>query len=270
MEELRAVGLLLRRHLLPAVRCLDLGRRLARPARQQRSSSASATSTSPAPAWCTPWAARRRWPVRSCSAPASASSARTASPARMPGHHIPMAMLGTFILLFGWFGFNAASTFAATDVQFAIVAANTAIAGSLRCGRVHALRDVDDGQARPRHDGQRHARRPGGDHRSVCLRRPLGGGGHRHRSPACSWSWSINFIEQQVEDRRPGRRHLGARRERHVRRARRRHLRQRQVRRRMEPHAPRARPGALLASPASSRTSVWASASSVPRPSASS
>ena len=28
----------------------------------------------------------------------------------MPGHHIPMAMLGTFILLFGWFGFNAAST----------------------------------------------------------------------------------------------------------------------------------------------------------------
>ena len=30
-----------------------------------------------------------------------------------------MAMLGCFILLFGWFGFNAASTFAATDVQFA-------------------------------------------------------------------------------------------------------------------------------------------------------
>ena len=46
------------------------------------------------------------------------------------GHHIPMAMLGTFILLFGWFGFNAASTFAATDVQFATVAANTAIAAA--------------------------------------------------------------------------------------------------------------------------------------------
>ena len=46
------------------------------------------------------------------------------------GHHIPMAMLGTFILLFGWFGFNAASTFAATDVRFAVVAANTAIAGA--------------------------------------------------------------------------------------------------------------------------------------------
>ncbi len=48
----------------------------------------------------------------------------------LPGHHIPMAMLGTFILLFGWFGFNAASTLAATDVQFAIVATNTAIAAA--------------------------------------------------------------------------------------------------------------------------------------------
>jgi len=48
----------------------------------------------------------------------------------IPGHHIPMAMLGTFILLFGWFGFNAASTFAATDVQFAVAAANTGIAAA--------------------------------------------------------------------------------------------------------------------------------------------
>jgi ammonium transporter, Amt family len=48
----------------------------------------------------------------------------------LPGHHVPMAMLGCFILLFGWFGFNAASTFAATDVQFAVVAVNTAIAAA--------------------------------------------------------------------------------------------------------------------------------------------
>jgi Amt family ammonium transporter len=48
----------------------------------------------------------------------------------LPGHHIPMAMLGCFILLFGWFGFNAASTLAATDIQFAMVAANTAIAAA--------------------------------------------------------------------------------------------------------------------------------------------
>jgi ammonium transporter, Amt family len=51
-------------------------------------------------------------------------------PRGMPGHHIPMAMLGTFILLFGWFGFNAASTLAATDLRFAVVATNTAIAAA--------------------------------------------------------------------------------------------------------------------------------------------
>ena len=48
----------------------------------------------------------------------------------LAGHHLPMAFLGTFILLFGWFGFNAASTLAATDVQFAIVATNTALAAA--------------------------------------------------------------------------------------------------------------------------------------------
>ncbi|MGH9181315.1 MAG: ammonium transporter, partial [Acidimicrobiales bacterium] len=51
-------------------------------------------------------------------------------PRTLAGHHIPMALLGTFILLFGWFGFNAASTFAATDLRFAVVAANTGIAAA--------------------------------------------------------------------------------------------------------------------------------------------
>ncbi len=32
----------------------------------------------------------------------------------MPGHHIPMALLGTFILAFGWFGFNPGSTLGAS------------------------------------------------------------------------------------------------------------------------------------------------------------
>jgi ammonium transporter, Amt family len=51
-------------------------------------------------------------------------------PRTLAGHSIPMAMLGTFILLFGWFGFNAASTLAATDLRFTVVAVNTAIAAA--------------------------------------------------------------------------------------------------------------------------------------------
>lgn len=51
-------------------------------------------------------------------------------PRPMPGHNLTMAMLGTFILLFGWFGFNAMSTFAATDVRFAVAAVNTGIAAA--------------------------------------------------------------------------------------------------------------------------------------------
>jgi ammonium transporter, Amt family len=51
-------------------------------------------------------------------------------PRLLAPHNIPMAVLGCFILLFGWFGFNAASTFAATDIRFAVVAANTAIAAA--------------------------------------------------------------------------------------------------------------------------------------------
>jgi Amt family ammonium transporter len=51
-------------------------------------------------------------------------------PRTLAAHHIPMALLGTFILLFGWFGFNAASTLATTDVRFGVIAANTGIAAA--------------------------------------------------------------------------------------------------------------------------------------------
>ena len=48
----------------------------------------------------------------------------------IPGHNIPMALLGTFILAFGWFGFNAGSTLAGTDTRIAIVAVNTMLASA--------------------------------------------------------------------------------------------------------------------------------------------
>jgi Amt family ammonium transporter len=45
-------------------------------------------------------------------------------------HSIPMVMLGTFILAFGWFGFNPGSTLAGTDFRIAVVAVNTMLASA--------------------------------------------------------------------------------------------------------------------------------------------
>jgi Amt family ammonium transporter len=48
----------------------------------------------------------------------------------IPGHNIPMVVTGTFILAFGWFGFNAGSTLAGTDTRLAVVALNTMLASA--------------------------------------------------------------------------------------------------------------------------------------------
>jgi Amt family ammonium transporter len=52
------------------------------------------------------------------------------SPNPIPGHNIPMAIIGTFILCFGWFGFNPGSTLAATDLRIGVIATNTMLAGA--------------------------------------------------------------------------------------------------------------------------------------------
>jgi Amt family ammonium transporter len=51
-------------------------------------------------------------------------------PRAMPGHSVPMVALGTFILAFGWFGFNPGSTLAGTDLRIAFVVVNTMLAGT--------------------------------------------------------------------------------------------------------------------------------------------
>ncbi|MFA5902733.1 MAG: hypothetical protein WC836_02275, partial [Desulfobacula sp.] len=51
-------------------------------------------------------------------------------PNAIPGHHIPMALTGCFILAFGWFGFNAGSTLAGGDLRLAVVATNTMLASA--------------------------------------------------------------------------------------------------------------------------------------------
>ena len=55
----------------------------------------------------------------------------------IPGHNIPMAILGTFILAFGWFGFNPGSTLSGSDFRISIVAVNTMMAGT--AGTLSAL-----------------------------------------------------------------------------------------------------------------------------------
>jgi Amt family ammonium transporter len=50
-------------------------------------------------------------------------------PRVIPGHNAPMVALGTFILFFGWFGFNGGSVLAADGVAVAPVLLTTALAG---------------------------------------------------------------------------------------------------------------------------------------------
>ncbi len=46
----------------------------------------------------------------------------------IPGHNLPMALIGTGILAFGWFGFNTGSTLSAHDPRIALIAVNTLLA----------------------------------------------------------------------------------------------------------------------------------------------
>jgi Amt family ammonium transporter len=48
----------------------------------------------------------------------------------IPAHNIPMAVTGTLILAFGWFGFNPGSTLAGSDVRTAVIATNTMLASA--------------------------------------------------------------------------------------------------------------------------------------------
>ena len=58
-------------------------------------------------------------------------------PRAIPGHNMPLATLGLFILWFGWFGFNAGSTLSAHELRISVVAVNTMLAAS--AGALSAL-----------------------------------------------------------------------------------------------------------------------------------
>ncbi|MFH1877293.1 MAG: ammonium transporter [Candidatus Omnitrophota bacterium] len=48
----------------------------------------------------------------------------------IPGHNIPLAALGVFILWFGWFGFNAGSTTSGTNLSIAVICVTTNLAAA--------------------------------------------------------------------------------------------------------------------------------------------
>jgi len=52
------------------------------------------------------------------------------SPNPIPAHNIAMAVIGTFILAFGWFGFNPGSSLAGTDLRNAASVVNTMLASA--------------------------------------------------------------------------------------------------------------------------------------------
>ncbi len=58
-------------------------------------------------------------------------------PRAIPGHNIPLAAIGVFILWFGWYGFNPGSTLNGEDLRMAVIAVNTTLAAS--AGAVSAL-----------------------------------------------------------------------------------------------------------------------------------
>lgn len=49
-------------------------------------------------------------------------------PQALAGHNVPMVVAGTFILAFGWFGFNPGSTLSGTDLRISFVVVNTMLA----------------------------------------------------------------------------------------------------------------------------------------------
>ncbi len=77
---------------------------------------------------------------------------RDGSANAIPGHHIPMAILGTLILAFGWFGFNPGSSLGmagAGNMRAAMVALTTMLASAAGCATAAIYMLIKTGKPDP-------------------------------------------------------------------------------------------------------------------------
>ncbi len=134
----------------------------------------------------------------------------------IPGHNIPMGVLGAIILFFGWFGFNPGSAIGLVTPAVVDASGTVTTAASNWPINLTAIAAVNTLLGL------------GGHHRPVRLRQQLGCGDYR---PGCR---RVGLPGQRMvgegQDRRPGRRGAGSLRVRYLGRALGRHLRRRQPR----------------------------------------
>jgi ammonia channel protein AmtB len=134
-------------------------------------------------------------------------------PRAIPGHNVGYAVIGVFILWFGWFGFNAGSELAA-DEFVPFLAMNTLIAAAAGVIGATAIIWFKTGVADVAMAGQRGACRPCVDHCPSGHRHPSLRPSHRTRRRRDRGLLGPRL--RQDQDRRSGGRHFGARHLRHL------------------------------------------------------
>src|SRR6266498_3337328 len=103
------------------------------------------------------------------------------TPNAIPGHNLGYVVIGTMVLLFGWMGFNPGSTFGATDLRISVVAVNTLLSACF--GFIAAMAYTNSQWGKPDISMSCNGMLAGlvAITAPCAHRRPLGGGGHRHR-----------------------------------------------------------------------------------------